>query len=53
MSSTTLALAASPTRVRSRTAWRVLAPFVVGDTIKLLAAAGLLPLAWRLVGNRT
>jgi len=30
-----------------------LAPFVVGDTIKLLAAAGLLPLAWRLVRNRT
>lgn len=28
-------------------------PFVVGDTIKLLAAAGLLPLAWRLVRNRT
>lgn len=26
-----------------------LAPFVVGDTIKLLAAAGLLPLAWRVV----
>jgi len=26
-----------------------LAPFVVGDTLKLLAAAGLLPLAWRLV----
>lgn len=30
-----------------------LAPFVVGDTIKLLAAAGLLPLAWRIVRNRT
>jgi biotin transport system substrate-specific component len=30
-----------------------LAPFVVGDTIKLLAAAGLLPLAWRVVGSRT
>ncbi len=30
-----------------------LAPFVVGDTIKLLAAAGLLPLAWRVVRNRT
>lgn len=29
------------------------APFVVGDTIKLLAAAGLLPLAWRVVRNRT
>jgi biotin transport system substrate-specific component len=28
-------------------------PFVVGDTIKLLAAAGLLPLAWRVVRNRT
>ena len=25
-------------------------PFVIGDTIKLLAAAGLLPAAWRLVG---
>lgn len=30
-----------------------LAPFVVGDAIKLLAAAGLLPLAWRVVRNRT
>ncbi len=30
-----------------------LAPFVVGDTLKLLAAAGLLPLAWRLVGKRS
>ena len=30
-----------------------LAPFVVGDTIKLLAAAGLLPLAWRVVRKRT
>jgi biotin transport system substrate-specific component len=30
-----------------------LAPFVVGDTIKLLAAAGLLPLAWRVVRDRT
>ena len=30
-----------------------LAPFVVGDTIKLLAAAALLPLAWRVVRNRT
>jgi biotin transport system substrate-specific component len=30
-----------------------LAPFVVGDTIKLLAAAGLLPLAWRVVKERT
>ena len=29
-----------------------LAPFVVGDTIKLLAAAGLLPLAWRVVRSR-
>jgi biotin transport system substrate-specific component len=28
-------------------------PFVVGDTIKLLAAAGLLPLAWRVVRHRT
>jgi len=28
-------------------------PFVVTDTLKLLAAAGLLPLAWRLVGNRS
>ncbi len=29
-----------------------LAPFVVGDTIKLLFAAGLLPAGWRLVGKR-
>jgi len=29
-----------------------LAPFVVGDTIKLLLAAGLLPAGWRLVGKR-
>jgi biotin transport system substrate-specific component len=29
-----------------------LAPFVVGDTLKLLAAAGLLPLAWRGVAKR-
>jgi biotin transport system substrate-specific component len=29
-----------------------LAPFVVGDTIKVLAAAGLLPLAWRVVRHR-
>lgn len=29
-----------------------LAPFVVGDTLKLLAAAGLLPLAWRLVRRK-
>jgi hypothetical protein len=42
MSSTTLALAASPTRVRSGIAWRVLLP-----------AAGLLPLAWRVVQGRT
>ena len=27
-------------------------PFVVTDTIKLLAAAGLLPLAWKLVGRK-
>ena len=104
MSSTTLALAASPSGLRSRIAWRVflafagswlvaalaqiqitlpftpvpitgqtlgvllmqaagfsltaalekgLAPFVVGDTLKLLAAAGLLPLAWRLVRKRS
>ncbi len=26
-------------------------PFVIGDTLKLLAAAGLLPVAWRLVGR--
>ena len=26
-------------------------PFVVGDTLKLLLAAGLLPLAWKLVGR--
>jgi biotin transporter BioY len=30
-----------------------LAPFVVGDTLKLLAAAGLLPLAWRVVRERS
>ena len=30
-----------------------LAPFVVGDTLKLLAAAGLLPLAWRGVRTRS
>jgi biotin transport system substrate-specific component len=29
-----------------------LAPFVIGDTIKLLLAAGALPLAWRLVDRR-
>ncbi|MGH2636975.1 MAG: biotin transporter BioY [Actinomycetota bacterium] len=29
-----------------------LAPFVVGDTLKLLLAAGLLPAGWRLVGKR-
>ena len=28
-----------------------LAPFIVGDTIKLLLAAGLLPAAWRLMGK--
>ena len=28
-------------------------PFVVGDTIKLLIAAGLLPLAWRVVRTRS
>jgi biotin transport system substrate-specific component len=28
-----------------------LAPFIVGDTIKLLLAAGLLPAAWKLVGR--
>jgi len=27
-------------------------PFVIGDTLKLLVAAGLLPAAWRLVGAR-
>jgi biotin transport system substrate-specific component len=30
-----------------------LAPYVVGDTLKLLAAAGLLPLAWRVVRKRS
>jgi biotin transport system substrate-specific component len=30
-----------------------LAPFVVGDTLKLLAAAGLLPMAWRVVRKRS
>jgi biotin transport system substrate-specific component len=29
-----------------------LAPFVVGDTIKVLVAAGLLPIGWRLAGKR-
>jgi biotin transport system substrate-specific component len=29
-----------------------LAPFIVGDTLKLLAAAGLLPLAWRLLRKK-
>ncbi len=29
-----------------------LAPFVLGDTIKLLLAAGLLPAAWRLLGRQ-
>ncbi len=29
-----------------------LAPFVIGDAIKLFVAAGLLPTAWRLVGTR-
>jgi len=32
---------------------RGLYPFVVGDVIKLLVAAGLLPLAWRLSGKRS
>jgi biotin transport system substrate-specific component len=27
-------------------------PFIIGDTIKLLLAAGALPVAWRLVGRR-
>lgn len=27
-------------------------PFIVGDTLKLLIAAGLLPAAWRVVGRR-
>lgn len=30
-----------------------LAPFVVGDTLKLFAAAGLLPIAWRVVRKRS
>jgi biotin transport system substrate-specific component len=30
-----------------------LAPIVVGDTLKLLAAAGVLPLAWRAVRRTT
>jgi biotin transport system substrate-specific component len=29
-----------------------LAPFVIGDAIKLLLAAGLLPLGWRVAGRR-
>lgn len=28
-----------------------LAPFVIGDVLKLLVAAGALPLAWRLLGK--
>ena len=28
-------------------------PFIIGDTIKLLLAAGALPLAWRLIGKRS
>lgn len=28
-------------------------PFVIGDTLKLLIAAGLLPAAWRLTGSRS
>jgi biotin transport system substrate-specific component len=28
-------------------------PFLVGDALKILLAAGLLPLAWRVAGNRT
>jgi biotin transport system substrate-specific component len=31
---------------------RGLYPFVVGDTIKLLVAAGLLPILWRLLGKK-
>jgi biotin transporter BioY len=27
-------------------------PFVIGDTVKLVAAGALLPAAWRLVPNR-
>jgi biotin transport system substrate-specific component len=37
MSSTTLAIAASPTRVRSRTAWRVLLAFAGSWLVALLA----------------
>ena len=29
-----------------------LAPFVIGDTLKVLVAAGLLPIGWRLTGKR-
>ena len=29
-----------------------LAPFVIGDTLKLLMAAALLPAGWRVVGKR-
>jgi hypothetical protein len=46
MSSTTLALTASPSGLRSRVAWRIL-------LLKLLAAAGLLPLAWRTLRGKT
>ena len=29
-----------------------LAPFIIGDTVKILLAAGAMPAAWKLVGNR-
>lgn len=32
---------------------RGVAPFLVGDAIKLLLAAGLLPTAWKLIGDRS
>ena len=29
-----------------------MAPFIIGDTIKILLAAGVMPAAWKLVGDR-
>jgi len=44
------ALVGAPVKVEETLA-SGLYPFVIGDTIKLLLAAGLLPVAWRLVGR--
>lgn len=37
----------------AETVLRGLAPFIPGDTVKAVLAAGALPSAWRLVGHRT